>query len=173
MSSTLKSEDVLVLLKLIAVEPYHKDLSYLSLELGHDPSEIINSLSRLRSSNLIEDKTHKVRIPDFKNFIFNQVHQLFPTSPGKITQGMLTGAKPDFYFAVGLSYTSIWVWPNPDYPHKGYEIQPLSEHCCFAAANDPRLRKLLAVTETLRVSGRKARDWAEAELENYFNSKEV
>lgn len=172
MFSTLKSEDILVLLKLIAVEPFHKDLTFLSQELGHDPHEIINSLSRLRTSNLIEDKTHKVIIHNFKQFLFDQLHTQFPTSPGKLTQGMLTGAKPDFYFAVGLSYTSIWVWPHPDYPHKGYEIQPLSQQCCFAAANDPRLRKLLAVTETIRVSGLKARKWAETELENFLKDKE-
>ncbi len=170
MSSSLKSEDVLVLLKLIAVEPFHKDLMYLSQELGHDPSEIINSLNRLRTSNLIEDKTHKVSITNFKSFLLEKLHLQFPATPGKITQGMLTGAKPDFYFAVGLSYTSIWVWPHPDYPHKGYEIQPLSQQCCFAAANDPRLRKLLGVTETLRVSGLKAKTWAEIELENFFRS---
>lgn len=171
MSSNLKSEDVLVLLKLVAIEPFHKDLTFLSQELGHDPHEIINSLSRLRTSNLIEDKTHKVLIPNFKKFLYKNLHEQFQTTPGKITQGMLTGAKPDFYFAVGLSYTSIWVWPHPDYNHKGYEIQPLSSQCCFAAANDPRLRKLLAVTETVRVAGPKATAWAAIELENFLKDK--
>lgn len=172
MFSKLKSEDVLVLLKLLAIEPYPRDLMYLSQELGHDPSDIINSLGRLRSSNLIEDKTHKVSLENCKVFLLHKLHQQFPASPGKLCQGMLTGAKPDFYFAVGLSYTSIWVWPHPDYPHKGYEIVPLSQQCCFAAANDPRLRKLLAVTETLRVSGVKAKAWAEIELGNFFKNRD-
>lgn len=173
MSSILKSEDVLVLLKLIAVEPFHKDLTFLSYELGHDPSEIINSLSRLRTSKLIEDQTHKVLIPNCRKYLFNHLHEQFPTSPGKLTQGMLTGAKPDFYFAIGLSYASIWVWPNPNYPHKGYEIKPLSQQCCFAASNDPRLRKLLALTETIRVSGIKAKKWAENEFDNFLKTKET
>lgn len=160
----LRSEDVLILLKLAACEPYYLNPETLAYELGHSTTEIVNSLERLQMNGMIDTVTCKIKLNEFKRFILYGVQNLFPARPGNIVRGMLTGGKSNAFFAVGLPYSSIWVWPSPEGKNFGFEITPLSSHCCFAAANDSRLRKLLAITETMRVIGTPARNWASEEL---------
>jgi hypothetical protein len=171
--SGIKSEDVLVLLKLAVWKDFNWDLELLAEELGHSPFEIRSSLIGLHRLGLVDKSSDKIRMEEFKKFLIFDLNSLFPVQPGDITKGMSTGAKPGRFFSMGLPYTSIWVWPNPNGMDQGYEIKPLSPHCCFAALTDPRLRHLLAVTETMRIVGAKARLWATEELNNFFDLKEA
>lgn len=157
----MRPEDVLVLLKIAVVENCEWNAELLSFELGHSVTEIEASLRRLKTSKLLRSSNQ----PDpeaLKRFLLKDLPELFPAAPGKQGRGILTGAKPDNYHVTAdLPYTSIWIWSTVDGQDMGFEIPPLSPHCCFAALNDQRLRKVLAITETLRVSGHKAQVWAE------------
>lgn len=164
MIPAIQSEDVLILLKLAVMKSNKWDLEFLSEELGHEQSEIRNSLDRLAKIRLINHPTNEIMIPELREFILHSVQYLFPAQPGKLVRGMLTGGKPGLFFAIGLPFTSIWAWPKEDGLEHGFEIEPLSPHCCFAATNDAKLRLLLGVTETMRVAGSEARHWAREEL---------
>ena len=170
--SALSSEDVLVLLKLAAFETYLWRLNIVSKELGFSTFEVLNSIKRLRENGLLVAHNDYIDLEKFKTFLLYDIQNLFPTTPGPIVQGTLTGANPGAYFAIGLPYDSIWVWPNPDGQDSGFEIKPLSPQCCYAALNDKNLKHLLAITETMRVAGDQAREWAAAELDKVLVPKE-
>lgn len=153
-------EDVIVLLKIAAIGSCDWTPFQLSLELGHSLGEVEASLDRLYKSGLLRSTS----LPDpdaLRKFLLIELPDRFPATPGKVTRGMLTGARPSHYFALEMPFTSIWVWSKENGPDWGLEIPPLSPHCCFAAMNDRRLRKLLSITETVRVGGPEARAWAE------------
>lgn len=159
----MRPEDIFVLLKIAVIGSCEWTPFQLSIELGHSQSEIEGSIERLLSANLLRS----TRRPDpdaFKKFLLMDFPDKFRTQPGKLTRGMLTGAKPGMFFTGTLPYASIWVWSKKDGPDMGYEIEPLSPHCCFAALNDSRFKKVLGITETLRVAGKEARLWAEMSL---------
>ncbi|MES2525556.1 MAG: hypothetical protein V4598_00655 [Bdellovibrionota bacterium] len=159
----MQSEDVLVLLKIAAIESCEWTPAQLSYELGHTVAEIEASLKRLTDKKLLRS-TFRPDPDLFKKFLLMELPKLFPVKPGKLTRGILTGAKQAPYFTTGLPYTSIWVWPSENGKDWGFEIAPLSPHTCFAAFNDRKLRQLLAIAETLRVAGQEARLWAEFSL---------
>ncbi len=159
----MQSEDVLVLLKIAAIKSCEWTPEQLSLELGHTLQEVEASLQRLTKAQLLRS-TNKPDPDVLRKFLLLDMPKLFPVKPGKLTRGILTGAKQAPYFTMGLPFTSIWVWKKENGPDWGFEIAPLSQHCCFAALNDRKLRELLAITETLRVAGQEARIWAEYSL---------
>lgn len=163
MASHLKSEDVIVLLKLATLNSIEIENEVLANELGHTLEEITQSVQRLFEFGLI-DQHLKVRSQEFRYFILYSVSYLFPARPGPKTTGRMSGAKTDHFFVKGIPETSIFVWPDPYGQDQGWAINPLSPHCSFAALNDTKLKNLLAVVETLRVAGSEARLWAEAEL---------
>lgn len=155
----MESEDIFVLQKIIAIDNYDWSADFISYELDLPISRIERSLDRLRESSFLDSnlRTNKHLT---KLYFLNDLHYQFPARPGKLGRGILTGAKPGTFFCVGLPYTSIWIWPKENGPDLGYEITPLSPGCCFAVQQDEKLRKLLAITETLRVAGPSAREWA-------------
>ncbi len=159
----MQPEDVFILLKIAATKSCEWTPEQLSMELGHSISEVEASIQRLIKFELLRS-TYRPDPDAFKKFLLLDLHKKFPVKPGKLTKGTLTGAKQAPYFTVGLPYTSIWVWPHEDGKDWGFEIKPLSPHCCFAVKNDRNLRELLAIAETLRVAGQDARIWAEFSL---------
>ena len=159
----MQTEDVIALLKIAAIGSCDWTPAQLSLELGHSVAEIEASIKRLTDAQLLRS-TFRPDPDSLRKFLLIDLHKRYPVTPGKLTRGILTGAKQAPYFTVGLPYTSIWVWPKENGPDWGFEIAPLSPHCCFAAVNDKKLRELLAITETLRVAGQEARIWAEYSL---------
>lgn len=151
---------MIILLKIATIKSCDWTPYQLSLELGHTPEEIELSIERLKTNKLIRH-THRPDPDALKNFLLMDMPELFPASPGQITRGMMTGAKATNFYGVDLPYTSIWVWPLEDGPDIGFEIIPLSPHCCFATLHDRKLRQYMGIVETLRVGKQKARTWAE------------
>lgn len=162
---TLKSEDVLVLLKLAVWNSQPWSLPLLSEELGPTPEEIQNSIRRLRTTQLVCDISDRLFRERFKEFVLYCLQYMFPTRPGMKTKGMLTGAKTHSFFKSGSPQNSIYVWTKAGGSDYGYEIEALSPHCCYAALNDTKLRSLLSITETMRIVGTPARLWAASELD--------
>ncbi len=156
----MESEDVFILQKIIAIGNGDWSPELLALELDQSSSRIAKAIDNLRHAKLL-DSHHRFIPENTKNFLLKDLHRYFPARPGKLGRGILTGAKPGTYFCVGLSYASIWIWPLENGPDLGYEITPLSSGCCFAVTQDVRLKKILAITETLRVAGPEAQEWAE------------
>lgn len=156
----MEAEDVFILQKILAVEGFNWKVEDLSRELDVESAKIEECLFNLKEAKLIS-VNNQIQKKKVEKFLLTDLPRLHPASPGKLTRGTLTGAKPGTYFCVGLPYTSIWVWPHEDGSDIGYELKPLSPKCCFAVLQDERLKKILAITETLRVSGDKALDWAQ------------
>ena len=168
MTSELDGKDVLVLLKVASHKGHRWELNELAFELDSSINDIQISVFKMLNLNLINSNTINAETRIFKEFILSELHSLFGVVPGPIVKGISTGAKSGPVFIEGLPRISIFAWPHPDGLEKGFEIHPLSPKCPFAALNDSRLRSLLAITETIRIQGNKATNWAERELDKFL-----
>lgn len=155
----METQDIFILLKICAIHPGFWSAEDLPKELLMTPDQIQKSLKELRLQNFLDEELKPV-IPSIKALLLEEIYRLYPVKPGKLARGFLTGAKPGNYFTGPLPYTSVWVWPEEDGKDWGYEITPLSPTCSFAVRQDRRLREILAITETIRVKGPEAKDWA-------------
>lgn len=158
----MQSEDVLILLKIAVIDSSEWTPYELSIELGYSEEYILASISRLKEAGYLQK--NRPHIQKLKRFILEDLPELYPASPGKLTRGLYTGFSAQAGFSFGVPRTSTWVWPKEDGQDWGQEIIPLSGNCCFAVLQDRKLKEVLSIIETLRVKGHEAKIWAEVLL---------
>lgn len=168
MKPCINPEDTLVLLKMAVWNFYKWSPLEFSLELAITPAELECSLERLTNFGIIDRSSGKIHFSEFKYFILYNIQHMFPVKPGPIVRGVSTGVKSAHFFIPGIPYVSAYVWPSSDGAFSGFEVNPLSPNCRFAVMNDPHLKRLMAITETMRLFGNKSRNWASTEIDRLF-----
>ena len=86
----LKRQDVVILLKIVALGNKEWMNYQLAEELGICPSEISCSLERCRIAKLIDNTKKRVNILSFQDFMIHGLKYVYPPLPGAITRGMPT-----------------------------------------------------------------------------------
>jgi hypothetical protein len=114
---TLKAQDVLVLLKLVAHEEPTWTFEHLGDCLGLSNSEVLQSVRRLENAGLADSERRAVLKDATTEFLVHAVKFLFPA------------------------------------PANGSGATPLYKTAPYAASRDPRLTKLLALLDAIRVKG--------------------
>lgn len=153
----LKSQDVLLTLKLLSSGGKHKTFAELGKELGISASESNAAFHRARRSGLISPLGDFVVKSAVAELLIHGLKYFFPVSPGRRTRGIPTGfaaAPLNKHFSVSPGDQDILVWPDPDGEDAGLEIRPI---CCSApqaARRDPVLYEWLVLADALRGAGR-------------------
>jgi len=149
----MRPQDVVILLKIIAVgnqKWYNKDLAS---QLHLSNSEVSESLNRSRIGGLIEDKQSILK-DELLEFLIYGLKYVFPVVPGRLLRGM-----PTAYSAPILSEDFVvdhpYVWPAKGHTTKGVAVNPLYDTVPVACEKDSELYALLALTDALRISNRK------------------
>lgn len=158
----MRPQDVVVLLKIVALgnEPWlAKDLAA-SLLLS--PAEVSNSLKRSMMARLLDSTRRKVAMGNLFDFLKYGLPFVFPQQPGGTVRGVPTAhsAAP---LAAKFMSDEACVWPSAKGTVKGQAVQPLYPGAVEAALTDPALHALLALADALRVG--RARERAEAAKE--------
>jgi hypothetical protein len=172
----MKSQDVVVLLKLVSLEQkkekggahpgggaHHNDLySVRGLEaaLGISKTEVNASIKRSLSSGLaVKDWESRQATPNRRNlynFIVHGLKFVFPASPGAMTRGIPTAfaAAPltNLLISAGL-YT--YVWPYAKGKDMGQSVEPLFRSVPQAAQKDDRLYEYLALVDAVRLGNQR------------------
>ncbi len=146
----MRPQDIVVLLKIIALGNHlwqNKDLAW-SLHIS--ASEISESLNRNYISGLIDSQKKKASRQSLMEFLEHGLHYVFPAIPGSITNGIATAHSHPFmqdYFKSDEYY----VWPDFEGKARGSAIEPLYKGVIKSVSGDDLLYKLLALVDVIRV----------------------
>ena len=153
----LKQQDVLVLVKLLALDLRSEKWQYSSLSksLGLSKSETHGAVSRLCFAQLVRDKKqkHKPIRSNTLEFLIHGAKYCFPAKLGSMTRGMPTSyAAPPLnqHFSTD-EHEPIPVWPDHEGAVRGIELSPLYDTVPQAAAQDSELYEILSLFDAIRV----------------------
>ena len=167
MLMNLKSQDVMVLLKLVAIGKQPWVYNRLAVELGMSPSEVHAAVKRLLAAGLavqIEDKI-RPNIRNLEEFLLHGLRYVFLPELGQLGRGV-----PTAHAAAPLKDELLPdgepppVWPDPEGEVRGMAFSPLYKSAPRAARQDSSLYELLALVDAIRGGRAREREIAAKEL---------
>lgn len=164
----LKPQDVVILLKLVALGPQPWTYQRLAVELSISQSEAHAGVRRAVAARLMSDATTAAGRPilaALKEFLIHGVRYAYPPERGALTRGMPTGyAAPPLNKVIVQPNEPPPVWPYAEGSVRGYKFAPLYSSVPIAASRDPKLYELLALVDAMRDGHARERDFAAREL---------
>ena len=165
-SMHLKSQDLLVLLKLSVWSRGYWRQEDLAQELGMVQSQVHASLRRSEDCGLYDCENRSINRPALFELLVHAIRFLVPGRLGPRAIGIPTawGHRAAFASLTAGLYDPP-VWPLPRRPAhqlaaakviEGIAVEPLHEKAPQAAARDPKLYELLAAIDAMRIG--RARD---------------
>jgi predicted transcriptional regulator len=146
----MRPQDIVVLLKIVALGNDDWRNSDLAHSLQISASEISEVLNRCKIAGLIDSKKRKVHLNSFKEFLIFGLKYVFPAEPGAIVRGIVTAHSADpinEYISSGETY----VWPYAKGNLRGQAIEPLYKKLPATVYEDPLFYELLVIIDTIRV----------------------
>jgi len=165
--SNLRSQDVLVVLKLLAHPNDEWTYAELGDSLGFSASQAYLSVNRASAAGLLNYPApqNTLNRANIKEFLIHGVKYAFPVFRGTLTRGIPTAyAAPPLNRAFPNSEEPPPVWPSPQGTVRGVELSPLYKTVPQAAQKDPDLYELLALVDAIRDGRARERDLAIQEL---------
>ncbi len=161
----LKPQDILILIKLVALEEAEWSYSSLGTELSMSPSEVHSGLKRAVAARLMGEQRRRPIKRALEEFLIHGVKYAYPPSRGGLTRGVPTSfAGPPLRDLLVSSNQLPPVWPDPDGEEPGYEFSPLYKSVPKAAAKDYKLYELLVLVDAIRDSRAREREIAVNEI---------
>lgn len=159
--------DVVVLLKIVALD----DTPWLQKDLAQtlmvSNSEISESLHRSQVAGLLGDtKQHPMR-QNLLDFLRYGLRYVFPVQPGGLVRGVPTAHSAPMLAGRFVSQIA-YVWADPLGTVIGHEIEPLYATVPQACRTDVRLYELLALVDMLRVGRAREVQLATQQLTDYL-----
>ena len=167
----LKSQDVVVAIKLVRQQGQVWTQPQLAGELFMSSSEVCHSLKRLEVSKLYNRYMRRVVRPRLLEFLVHGLPYVFPASlgvPGRGLPTSISAAPLNVLFRKGAE--DEMVWEHPEGSVTGRCIEPLYRSVPTAAAADPLLHQWLALVDALRLGRARERQAAEKELSSWLRA---
>jgi len=163
----LKPQDILLLLKLVAMGNKPWSFNKIAIELGMSPSEVHAAAKRAIAGRLAIKEGDDIR-PDIRNleeFLLHGIQYVFLPERSGLNRGMPTAyaSAPLNQIVVGGSEPPP-VWPDPEGEVRGESFSPLYRSAPEAAKKDESLYELLALVDALRGGRARERELASGEL---------
>lgn len=163
----LKPQDVVVLLKLVAMGRQPWTYASLANALQLSASQMHSAVKRLVKARLAVKKGREIN-PQLRNaeeFLTHGVQYVFVPEHGAVTRGIPTGyAAPPLEKSFQISDELPPVWPDPEGQVRGIFFSPLYKNVPDAARRDPALYELLALVDAIRDGRARERSMATEEL---------
>lgn len=169
----MKSQDVLILLKLISLhqrtaKPEEFSVRALADVTGISKSEVSASLNRSIETGLAKlDRKEKMPTTNKQallEFIVYGLCYVFPARPGATERGLLTCFEaPGLQGLLSSLDEYHYVWPYAEGKDSGQTITALYRTAPFAAKQDPQLYQYMALVDAIRLGN--AREVATAKRE--------
>ena len=159
MNRPLQSQDILIILKIVATGGQRPEPTALAKSLNISPSQVQASIRRLQSSSLLhaDGLGGLPNTSALEEFLVHGLKYCFPLERGGIVRGMPTSyAAPPLNGWIAVGEDPVPVWPYPDGSATGIGFAPLYATVPFAACGDPVLYEYLALVDAIR--GGRARD---------------
>jgi hypothetical protein len=151
----IKSQDVLVLLKLVAQGNESWTYNGLATELDLSPSQVHAAVRRAIESGLAHEADGRVRVNvrNLEEFLIHALRYLSIPERGPKSRGMATLTSAPPFAALFVNGDEPIVWPDPSGDVRGESLAPIYKSAPNAARRDPKLYELLVIADALR-SGR-------------------
>jgi len=163
----LKPQDVLVVLKLLAMGQRSWSYAWLAVQLGMSPSQLHSAVRRALAAQLAVRQGAAIvaNIRNLEEFLVHGLKYVFVPDRGEMTRGVPTGhaAPPLNQHFVSADEPSP-VWPDPEGEVRGTAFSPLYSAAPRAARSDPQLYELLVLVDAIRGGRARERDIAVKEL---------
>ena len=170
----LKPQDVVVLLKLVALGDAGWTYHRLATELSLSASEAHAGVRRAVAARLMTDAKSATGRPirgALKEFLLHGVKYAFPPERGELTRGLPTGyAAAPLNKEIAQGNEPPPVWPHAEGRVRGYALKPLYKSVPLAAGRDPALYELLALVDAIRDGRARERALAAREIEARLSS---
>lgn len=162
---SMKSQDVVVLLKIIALKNDIWQQIPLAKSLKMSQSEVSQSVARSKYAGLLDDGGKRVMRQALMDFLQYGLAIVFPVKPGAVVRGIPTAhsAAP---LNKDISSDEFYVWPFAKGNVRGHGITPLYATVPQAALEDEQLYAMLALADALRVGKAREKNIAVQELKN-------
>jgi len=175
MGMILKPQDIVVVLKLVALNGQPWSYVRLANELSMSASEINAGVKRaLRARLLVQLGEGKPPRPNRKaveEFLIHGVKYAFPPDHGTIVRGMKTSyAVSPVADQLVLDEVNPPVWPYAEGKDRGPSLSPLFRCVPMAAEQDAALYELLALVDAIRDGRARERQIAETILVQRLNA---
>ncbi len=162
----LKPQDMLVLLKLLALNQQPWSYAQLAQGLFMSPSEVHAAIKRSLSAGLAVqfDTVIRPHIRNLQEFMLHGLRYVFVPEQGGVTRGLPTSyAVAPLNSVIVPDGDPIPVWSDAEGTIRGVSFSPLYKSAPAAAKADPVLYEWLALVDALR--GGRAREKALAAQE--------
>jgi hypothetical protein len=157
----LKPQDIVILLKLVAIGKRQWSYSTLASELAMSPSEVHSGIKRAAAARLYDSQQNVPIMQALQEFLLHGVKYAFPPDRGHLTRGIPTSyAAPPLNSLIVQSNEPPPVWPDPEGKVRGYDFSPLYRSVPMAAAQDNILYELLALVDAIRDGRARERELA-------------
>jgi len=146
----MRPQDIVVLLKIIAIGQNPWQLKDLAASLFLSPSEISESLNRSQLAGLIDFNKKKVKRQSLMEFLQYGLQYVFPQSPGTVVNGIATAHAHPF-MQKHFKSDVLYVWNDFKGKERGLAIEPLYSKQVDAIKQDDILYKMLALVDVIRI----------------------
>jgi hypothetical protein len=163
----LKPQDIMVLLKLVAVGRQTWAYNHLAVELGMSQSEVHSAVKRALGAALAVQVGDEIRpnIRNLEEFLLHGVRYVFLPDRGQLSRGMPTAhAAPPLTSQLVPDQEPPPVWPDPKGKVRGMIFSPLYKSAPHASRKDPQLYELLTLVDAIRGGRAREREIAGKEL---------
>lgn len=162
----LKTQDILVLLKLVVLRNEAWTYSQLATELDLSSSQVHAAVRRLIISGLAIDENGHIRIHtrNLEEFLVHALRYLSVPEKGPKSRGMATLTSAPPFASQFINDGEPIVWPDPSGEVRGESLTPIYKSAPAAARRDPVLYELLVIADALRAGRARERQAAVKEL---------
>jgi len=168
-SKNMRPQDIVVLLKIVALGQKRWRGLDLAQDLLLSASEVSGALERCRQSGLLDSTKRRVAGASLLGFLEHGLRFVFPAMPGALARGI-----PTAYSTPPLSKlirsTEKIVWPNAVGTIRGESLAPLYAKAPDACQKDPLLHELLALADCLRIGRARERELAVSQLKQRLDA---
>ncbi|MDT8321853.1 MAG: MarR family transcriptional regulator [Xanthomonadales bacterium] len=171
----LKPQDLMVMLKLVAMADRSWTYAGLAEELGISISQLHSAVQRALVSGLAVRSNGSIvpNRPALQEFILHGLKYVFFPERGELTRGMPTAhAAPPLDAHFADSGEPPPVWPDPEGSVRGMAFAPLYKLAPRAARTDPALYELLVLIDAIRGGRARERAMAASMLESRLKPHE-
>lgn len=171
----LKSQDCVVLIKLLANIGNDLSQRQLSAALGISLAEVNAGIKRLEEAGLLrKDKQGKLfpNVHAAEEFLIHSIKFLFPVKLGEYTRGTPAAiAAPIFRDKIALGNDPIPVWPDAMGEERGVALLPIHPNLSrtIRANPDSAFHELLVLIDVMRSGRPRERNLAAALLKEKLN----
>jgi len=155
----LKGQDILVAMK-FAVSPTQLSYAELGKALGLSASQAFSAVQRATSAGLLVGTPKRANTEAVLEFLVHGVKYAFPAVRGPSKRGMATAHSAEPLRSEIRGDDSPLVWSDAEGDSRGETLRPVYKSVPFAARQDVRLYRALALVDAIRAGRARERELA-------------